>query len=384
MTDRTRRGKPRTLAAQALRVHDAATKGVVPPVHVATTFIRDPDNQYRSGYSYGRPDNATARQAEAVIAALEGAPEALVFASGMAAATSLILAHAAPAHIVAPQVMYWAFRKWLTADAPRFGYRIDLVDMSDPAAVQRAVRPGETKLVWIETPANPLWTITDIAAVAEIAHAAGAKLAVDSTVATPIFTRPLACGADYVMHSATKYLNGHSDVVAGALVTARADEVWARVNRLRTEHGPILGPFEAWLLLRGMRTLDARVRAQTETAAFLAEKFARHAAISHVLYPGLTDHPGHAVAKRQMEGFGAMLSIRVKAGEAAAITAAAQVALWNRATSLGSVESLIEHRASVEGPDTPCPPDLLRLSVGLEDPDDLYADLDRALMGSAA
>lgn len=371
--------KARTLAAQALGADDSLTKAVVPPIHVSTTYIRDPDNQYRSGFMYGRPDNATVRQAEAVIAALEGAPQAMLFGSGMAAATSVILALDKPSHIVASQIMYWAFRHWL-ASAARFGHRIDFVDTSDLDAVRAAVRPGQTALVYIETPGNPLWTITDIAGVAEIAHKAGAHLCVDSTVATPVFTRPLALGADIVMHSASKYLNGHSDVIAGALATAREDDVWSRIQTVRAQHGAILGPFEAWLLLRGLRTLDTRVRTQTESAALLSSWLGKHPAVAQVLYPGRHDHPGHAIAARQMSGgYGAMLSIRVKGGEQAAIDTAARVELWKRATSLGGVESLIEHRASVEGPDTPCPIDLLRLSVGLEDAEDLYADLDRAL-----
>jgi cystathionine gamma-synthase len=373
--------KPRTLAAQALGAGDDATGAVVPPVHVSTTYVRDPDNQYRAGYAYGRPDNASVRQAEAVIAALEGAAQAMLFGSGMAAATAVILALDKPSHIVASQVMYWAFRRWL-GETARYGHRIDFVDTSDLDAVRAAVKPGETALVYVETPGNPLWTVTDIAAVAQIAHAAGARLGVDSTVATPVFTRPLSLGADIVMHSASKYLNGHSDVIAGALATAREDDLWARIGAVRAQHGAILGPFEAWLLMRGLRTLDVRVRTQTESAALLASWLVKHPAVSQVLYPGLHAHPGHAVAARQMRGgFGAMMSLRVRAGERAAIETAARVRLWKRATSLGGVESLIEHRASVEGPDTPCPPDLLRLSVGLEDPDDLFADLDRALTG---
>jgi cystathionine gamma-synthase len=372
--------KPRTLAAQALGAIEPATKAIVPPVHVATTFIRDPDNQYRSGFAYGRPDNATVRHAEAVVAALEGGAQALLFASGMAAASAVVLALDPGAHIVAPQVMYWALRAWLTTDAPRYGFRVTIVDASHPDAIAAAVEPGETRLVWIETPANPLWTITDIAAVAPIAHRAGALLAVDSTVATPLRTRPLALGADIVMHSATKYLNGHSDVVAGALATAREDDFWSRIKTVRAAHGAILGPFEAWLLLRGLRTLDVRVNAQSQAANQLAQQFARHPHVAQVLYPGLESHPGHAIAARQMTGgFGGMLSIRVVGGERAAIETAARVEVWKRATSLGGVESLIEHRASVEGPCSPCPPDLLRLSVGLEDPGDLFADLDRAL-----
>ncbi len=379
------RWKPRTVAAQALGAHDAPTGGVVPAVHVATTFIRDPDNQYRAGYVYGRPDNATIRDTEAVIAALEGADEALLFPSGMAAATSVVLGLDPPAHVVASREMYWAFRNWLTGTAPRFGYRVELVDTTDLAALAKAVKPGETRLVFIETPSNPLWTISDIAGAAGIAHQAGALLCVDSTVATPIFTRPLGLGADIVMHSATKYLNGHSDVIGGALATAGPNALWDKIKTLRSQHGSILGPFEAWLLLRGLRTLDVRVRAQSEGAALLATWLTHHPAVAQVLYAGLPQHPGHAVAARQMAGgFGGMLSIRLKGGQDMAIATAAQVALWKRATSLGGVESLIEHRASVEGPDSPCPPDLLRLSVGLEDPEDLYADLDRALKGAAA
>ncbi len=377
------RPKSRTIAAQALGAIEPATRAVVPPVHVATTFLRDPDNRYRAGFAYGRPDNATARQAEQVIAALEGAADALLFGAGMSAATAAVMALPERSHIVASRVMYWAFRHWLATEAPRFGHRVEMVDTSDLAAVRRAVRRGRTGLVWIETPANPLWTITDIAAVARIAHSAGARLAVDSTAATPVFTQPLALGADLVMHSASKYLNGHSDVIAGALATAKHDAWWERIERLRTQHGLILGPFEAWLLLRGLRTLDARVRAAAESAVLLATWLRDHPRVAAVLYPGLQDHPGHAIATRQMSGYGAMLSIRVRGGARAAIATAARVHLWKRATSLGGVESLIEHRASVEGKGSPCPPDLLRLSVGLEDAEDLFADLDRALRASA-
>ena len=372
--------KPRTIAAQALGLVEPTTKAVVPPLHLATTFVRDPDNQYRSGYAYGRPDNATTRHAEAVLAALEEAHEAALFGSGMAAATAIVLALAAPSHIVASQVMYWAFRHWLASEAPRLGHRVDFVDSTDLAAVAAAMKPGTTRLVYVETPGNPLWTISDIAAIAGIAHAAGALLAVDSTVATPVFTRPLRLGADLVMHSASKYLNGHSDVIAGAVAAAAPGAAWERIKTTRTQFGAVIGPFEAWLLLRGLRTLDVRVRTQAATAMLIATRLARHARVAQVLYPGLDQHPGHAVAARQMTGgFGAMLSIRVAGGERAAIAAAAQVRLWKRATSLGGVESLIEHRASVEGAHSPCPLDLLRLSVGLEDPDDLMGDLDQAL-----
>ena len=375
----------RSLAAQALGTIDAATRAIVLPVHVATTFVRDPDNAYRSGNAYGRPDNATVREAEAIIAMLEGAAAALVFGSGMSAALAVLLSLAPGDHVVAPRVMYWALRNWLAGDATARGLDVELVDTDDLAAVRAALRPRATRLVWLETPANPLWTITDIAAVCEIAHAAGALVAVDSTCATPVLTHPLALGADIVMHAATKYLNGHSDVVAGALAVAHPDELWDRVKRVRTMHGMILGPLEAYLLIRGMRTLHLRVAQASANAMELATRLNRHPAVAEVLYPGLATHPGHAIAARQMQGgFGGMLSIRVRGGETAAVAAAAGVKLWKRATSLGGVESLIEHRASIEGPGSPCPPDLLRLSTGIEDADDLYRDLDRALAAAGA
>jgi cystathionine gamma-synthase len=380
-----RNWKRRTLAAQALGRVVEASRAVVPAIHVATTYIRDPDNQYRSGNIYGRPDNETIRQAEAIIAALEGAKAAMVLGSGMSAATAVFFALSPGDHVIAPKVMYWSLRNWLLSEGVRWGLKVDLVDMSDTNAVRASVRPGATKLIWAETPANPLWSITDIAAVAKIAHGAGAMLAVDSTCATPMLTRPLEHGADIVMHAATKYLNGHSDVMAGALATANTDALWERVARNRTMLGQILGPLEAFLLIRGMRTLPLRVHAACVSAMELAERLRGHESVVEVLYPGLSGSPGHEVAGRQMSGgFGGMLSIRVRGGEAAAVATAARVELWKRATSLGGVESLIEHRASMEGAGTPCPRDLLRLSVGSEDPDDLFADLDQALRGAAA
>jgi cystathionine gamma-synthase len=369
-----------SLLAQAMGKIDEASRAVTPPIHVTSTFIRDPDNQYRSGNIYGRPDNETVREAENVLTMLEGAAASIVLGSGMSAATAVFLALRPGDHVVAPTVMYWALRNWLKNDAAAWGLNVDFVDTSDLDALRTIVRSGITKLVWIETPSNPMWSVTDIAAAAEIAHAAGAKLAVDSTVATPILTQPLSLGADIVMHSATKYLNGHSDVIAGALSTAREDEFWGRIKRVRSTLGQILGPFEAFLLLRGMRTLDLRVRAMSTAAMAVAEHFSSDPRVLEVLYPGLPTRPGHEVAARQMTGgFGGMLSIRVRAGEEAAIRTAANVKLWKRATSLGGVESLIEHRASIEGPGTPCPADLLRLSVGLESPADLIADLGAAL-----
>jgi cystathionine gamma-synthase len=372
-----------TMAAQALGWIDERTKALIPPVHLATTFIRDADNQYRAGYSYGRPTNPTFLPPEGLLAKLEGGAACLTFASGMAAATAVFLALRPGDHVVAPQVMYWGLRNWLKSSAAEWGLAVDFVDASATDALAAAVRPGRTKLVWIESPANPTWAITDIAAAADIAHRAGARLAIDSTVATPILTRPIELGVDIVMHSATKYLNGHSDVVAGALVTARHDELWERIAAIRTGNGAILGSFEAWLLLRGMRTLHLRVERCCRTAQAIAEHFAGHSRINAVLYPGLPSHRGHAVAARQMlGGFGGMVSICVAGGESAAIATAARVTVWKRATSLGGVESLIEHRASIEGPGSPAPADLLRLSVGIEDDADLIGDLEQALAGA--
>jgi len=375
---------PESITAQALGWVDEATRAITPPIHVSSTYIRDADNQYRSGRIYVRDNNPAFDQAEAVINTLEGGHQTLLFASGMAAATAVFQALQPGDHVLAPQVMYWSLRNWLMSFARGWGLDVELIDMTSPDALQRALRPGKTKLVWIESPANPLWTVTDIAASAQLAHDAGALLAVDSTVPTPVLSQPIALGADIVMHAATKYLNGHSDLVAGTL-TARADnEHWQRVRKVRAQIGGTLGSFESWLLLRGLRTLHLRVRAACASAQRIAEHFHGHRHVAEVLYPGLPGCQGHEIAKRQMRGgFGGMLSIRVRGdgrgGEAAAIAVAANTALWKRATSLGGVESLIEHRASVEGAGTPAPPDLLRLSVGIEHVDDLIADLEQAL-----
>jgi cystathionine gamma-synthase len=372
--------RPETLVAQALGAVDPVTRAVVPAIHPSTTYLRDPDGGYSSGNVYARADNPTFKPVEELLTRLEGGVESLLFASGMAAATSVFLALDPGDHVVVPRVMYWSLRNWLVGFATRWGLKVDLVDVDDMGVLAQAVRPGETKLVWIETPANPTWTVTDIAAAAAIAHGAGARLGVDSTAATPVFTRPLALGADIVMHAATKYLNGHSDVLAGTLTTAATDDFWTRVRANRAYLGAISGPTDAWLILRGMRTLHARVRPAAGNALALAHRFEGDRRVAQVLYPGLPSFAGNAVATRQMTGgFGGMLSIRVAGGESHAIATAARVQLWKRATSLGGVESLIEHRASIEGPGTPVPPDLLRLSCGIEAVEDLIADLDEAL-----
>jgi len=377
--------RPETLAAHATGTIDAQTGAIIPPIHPSTTYERDADLRYSRGRCYSRGDNPTDESAAQTLTALEGGAQTLLFASGMAAATSVFQALEPGDHVLAPKVMYWALRSWLGGFATRWGLEIELVDTSDLDAVKAALRPGKTRLLWVESPANPLWSVSDIAALAELAHAAGARLAVDSTVATPVLTQPLSLGADIVMHSATKYLNGHSDVVAGSLTTAQTDDFWARIKAIQVQGGGILGPFEAWLLQRGLRTLYPRVRWQSASALTLAERLAAHPGVLEVLYPGLPSFPGHDLARRQMQGgFGAMLSVRIKGGRDAAIATAAHVRLWKRATSLGGVESLIEHRASIEGPTSPVPDDLLRLSVGIEAVEDLWADFVAALAAVSA
>ncbi|MDF1790401.1 MAG: aminotransferase class I/II-fold pyridoxal phosphate-dependent enzyme [Thalassobaculaceae bacterium] len=371
---------PETLAAQALGFIDPENGALVPPIHSATTYERPPGGIVGPGYNYTRTDNPTYAQVEALLARLEGGVEALVMASGMSAVTAPFLALSPGDHVVVQDVLYWGVRAWLNDFATHWGLRVEYVEAGAIDSLRAAMRPGETKLVWVETPANPLWNVVDIAAAAEIAHAAGARLAVDSTVATPVLTRPLEHGADLVMHSATKFLNGHSDVLAGALITARDDEYWRRIRMVRKDLGMVIGPQEAWLLLRGMRTLHLRVRRACENALAIAEALQAHPRISHVLYPGLPDHPGHAVARRQMTGgFSGMLSIRVTGGKAAALETMRRMEVFTSATSLGGTESLAEHRRSTEGPDSPVPDDLIRLAVGIEATDDLIADLTQAL-----
>lgn len=372
--------RPSTLAAQAMGWLDPASNGVIPPIQPSTTYARDETYEKVGGHGYTRDENPTYEQAEALLTALEEGHAALLFASGMAAATAALLALSPGDHIVAPTVMYYGLRTWLKEVGAHWGLEVDFVPPGDIAAIEAAVRPGSTKLVWVETPCNPTLEITDIAAAAEVAHGAGAKLAVDSTVATPVLTRPLALGADLVMHSATKFLNGHSDVLAGVLVTPRDDDWWQRIHFLRHQNGGMLGPFETWLLLRGMRTLYLRVARSCENALAIARHFEGDPRLTEVLYPGLPGHAGHAIAAAQMTGgFGGVLSIRVAGGAEAALAAAKAVKVFVPATSLGGVESLIEHRATAEGADSPVPGDLLRLSVGIEDTGDLIADLDQAL-----
>ena len=374
---------PATRAARAPGTAEPGFGGLVPPVYPSTTYVRDAVGDYPGGRSYSRDQNPTGDPAEALLAGIEGGAEALLFASGMAAATALLDALAPGTLVVAPADMYWTIRSWLGTEADAGRLRLALVDNDDLDAWAAALTAPGPALAWLETPSNPMGRITDLAAVAEIAHAAGALVAADNTTATPVHTRPIEHGVDIVFHSATKQLNGHGDVLAGALVAAPAvldHPVWTGVRHQRAYRGAVLGPFEAWLLLRGMRTLFVRVPRSSASALTVAEAVREHPAVAQVLYPGLPDAPGHDVAARQMTGgFGMLVSLRLAGGAPAARRLAASLELFADATSLGSTESLVEHRAPIEGDGTPVPDDLVRLSIGLEDADDLVADLRRAL-----
>lgn len=371
--------EPATYLAQALGHVEPSSRGLAPGIYPATTFERDPDLSLPGGAEYGRDENPSFRLAEDMLARLEGGAEALLFASGMAAAVALFQSLKGGDGVIAPDVMYFGLKRWLGDFGRRFGLDVRFV-ANDAAAFAQALRERPARLVWLETPANPLWDVIDIAAVAEACRASGARLGVDNTVATPLLTRPLELGADFVMHAATKALNGHSDVLAGALVTRDdKDPLWLGARDQRHLSGSVIGPFEAWLLARGMRTLALRVERATANAMAVARALAARGDVG-VLYPGLESHPGHEIARRQMRGgFGSMLSILTGGGAARAIEVKSRLRLFRRATSLGGVESLVEHRRTVEGPTSSAPDDLLRLSVGIEHEGDLIADLDQAL-----
>jgi cystathionine gamma-synthase len=367
-----------TLAVHAGHEPDPATGAVAPPIHLSTTFARDPGGTPLGGHTYIRESNPNQDQLEAALAAIEGGETALTFASGMAAGIALFQALPPGSHILLPDDAYYGFRAAAAEILPDWGLRTDLVDMTDLGAVSAALRP-ETRLVWMESPSNPLLKVVDIAAVAAVARASGALSAVDNTFATPALQNPLALGADAVHHSTTKGLGGHSDVQGGALIFARRGELAERIAHRRHILGPVLAPFNAWLVLRGLRTLACRMAAQSATALAVARALERNPAVARVHYPGLESHPGHQIARRQMSAFGSMISFQVAGGREAAVRAVGRVRLLTRATSLGGVESLIEHRASSEGPASRTPQDLVRMSIGLEHPEDLLADLEQAL-----
>lgn len=351
---------------------------VVPPLYLSTTFERGEDGTYPQGYVYSRSGNPNRQALEHAIATLEHGTEAAGFASGSAATLAVFQALKTGDHVIAPQNVYFGIQEMLRKIFAQWGLAFSLVDTTDLGAVQQAIQPN-TQLILIETPSNPQLVVTDIQAVADLAHRIGAYLACDNTLASPVLQNPLKHGADLVIHATTKYLAGHSDVIGGMVVTRETSPLFEQIRLIQGIGGAVPSPFDCWLTLRGLQTLSHRVRAQAATAQTLVHFLNQHPAVEQVLYPGLESHPGHAIAAKQMNDYGGLLSILVKGSQETAMAVAAKVNLFTRATSFGGPHSLIEHRASIEAPGTQTPPSLLRLSIGLEHPDDLMADLDQAL-----
>ena len=367
-----------TLAIHAGGGRDRATFDVAPAIHLSTTFEHGPAAERPGGHIYIRESNPNQSQLAEALAAIEGGEAALVFASGLAAGAAYLQAMPPGTHVLFPDDVYYGFRHMADEFLPRWGMTASAVDMGDLGRVAAAVTPA-TRLIWAETPSNPLMKIADLAGLAEIARRAGAKLVVDGTFATPALQRPLDLGADAVLHSTTKYLGGHSDVQGGALVFRSKDETLSKAEEVRYILGAVAAPFNSWLVLRGLRTLACRMERHSANALALAQALEAHPAVEAGHYPGLPSHPGHAVARRQMSAFGGMLSVRIRGGREGALRAASRMKLFVNATSLGGIESLLEHRASSEGPGSKTPPNLLRVSVGLEHPDDLVEDFRQAL-----
>jgi cystathionine gamma-synthase len=370
--------RPETLAVHAGGEPDAATGALSPPLHLSTTFAHGPAGERVAGYEYTREGNPTQDRFEAALAAMEGGAAALAFASGMAAMNAVLEAMPAGAEVLIPADCYTGLRVLGAEFMPERGVRLRAVEFGDLEALRAAMTPA-TKLLWAETPSNPQLRVADLAALAQIAHAGGALLACDNTFATPALQNPIAHGADVVMHSTTKYLGGHSDVLGGALVFARSDELHAAIAHRRHVTGAVANPFGSWLTLRGCRSLHARMALHCANARRVAEFLDAHPAIEVVHYPGLPSHPNHAVAATQMRDFGGLMSVQVHGGRAGALAFASRLKLITNATSLGGCESLVEHRASVEGPKPFSPDNLLRMSIGLEHIDDLLEDLREAL-----
>lgn len=370
--------KIETIAVRVGREIEPATGEVAPAVHLSTTFERDADGGYPRGYSYIRPDNPGRRALEQCIAALEGGAEASTYASGSAASLAVFSLLRPGDHVVAPIEIYHGTAKQLRDICGPMGVRYTFVDMTELDKV-RAALTGETRLLWVETPSNPMLNVSDVQALANLAHGRGALVCCDNTFATPIWQKPFELGADLVMHSSTKYFGGHSDAMGGAVVVRERGELADRIRDYQATAGNVPSPFDCWLIRRSLGTLAPRVRAQTESAKLIAEFLQHHPSVERVFYPGLPSHRNHEIARRQMKGFGAMLSFCVRGGRDEAFAVAAKTELFIRATSLGGIESLIEHRASVEGPHSVTPPNLLRVSVGLENVEDLIDDLKQAL-----
>lgn len=367
-----------TILVHAGAEPDPATGAVAPPIHLSTTFVHTPEGQATHGHIYIRDSNPTQDRLETALAAAEDGAVAVVFASGMAAVATFLQTLEPGSHVLMHTDVYTHTRVIVQDFLRRWNCSSTCVNMSDPDGLKQAIQP-DTKVVWLESPSNPGMDVIDIAAAAEIAHRAGAQLVVDSTFATPVLQRPLALGADVVMHSMTKYLGGHSDVQGGVLVFKEAGEQVRRTFYTRKIMGCVLSPFNAWQILRGLRTLSCRMERHAANAIVIARFLESHSGVDRVHYPGLPSHPGHEIAKKQMRGFGGMLSFQVKGGREASLGVASRLQLFLNATSLGGVESMIEHRQSIEGPTSVTPNNLLRVSVGLESADDLIADLAQAL-----
>ena len=374
--------KLETILVHAAAEVDSASGAVAPPIHLSTTFEHGPGGEAKNEHVYIRESNPTQDRLERALAASEGGREALAFASGLSAASSLLQALPAGSHVLMPEDVYHGVRELALDFLPRWGIDWTAVSMQDLDVVRAALRP-ETRLIWAETPSNPLLHVTDITALAELAHHAGAWLLVDGTFATPVLQRPLELGADFVLHSTTKYLGGHSDVQGGALVFRHHHPLYETILEGRHLIGGVASPFNSWLVLRGLRSLACRMEQHARNGLAVAQALADHPQVEKVFYPGLPSHPGHEVAQRQMKGFGGVVSFTVRGGREAAVAVASGLRLFVNATSLGGVESLVEHRRSMEGPTSTTPENLLRLSIGLEHCEDLIVDLLRSLEAAA-
>ena len=367
-----------TIAARAGHQSDQETGAVIAPIHVSTTFERDADGSYPTGNVYARVGNPTRNKLEKILASLEGSTDCATFASGSAATASVFQTLSSGDHVLVSEDCYHGTMNILKTIFTRWGLQSSFVDMTNLEAIKHSILPN-TKLLWLETPSNPMLKITEIKKVSDLAHSVNALCVADNTWATPMLQNPLNLGADLVVHSTTKYLGGHSDVLGGAVIASQDSPVFQSIREIQMTVGGVPSPFDCWLILRGLRTLHLRMQAHCDNAKLIAYFLEDHCAVESVHYPGLKSNPGHEVASNQMRDFGGMLSFQVKGGKQEALLTAARTKLFTRATSLGGTESLIEHRASIEGPNSTTPNNLLRVSVGIEDPNDLIRDLERAL-----
>ena len=372
--------KKETQAIHATNIVDETAGAIATPIFLSTTFARDADGRYPKGHMYSRNSNPNRDALEKGLAVLEGGAKAFAFGSGLAAVSAVFQCMKSGDHVLMPAVGYYASMKLAEEIMGPWGLQMTQVDMEDLDAIKAAIQPN-TKLIWVETPANPLLGISDIQAICTLAHSHGIFVGVDNTIATPILQNPIPLGADIVMHATTKYIGGHSDVLGGAIIMREENDWSARLKRVQILMGATQNPLDCYLLARGLKTLPLRMREHSASALTLAQKLEKHIAIEKVHYPGLISHPQHELAKRQMpNGFSGMISIQIKGDEANARKVASKLKLFQQATSLGGVESLVEHRRSIEGPDSKTPGNLLRLSIGLEHVDDLWEDLNSCII----